>query len=358
MLERRIDIMKLRIKTGWVICGLAILIFAFLATPPEVVSKELTVVAVMYGHANEGTWDPSAYQGLLGAQKKVPFTLHLNEGTSTQDAEKIIRNWAAKGVDVIFAHSDIYTEQLLKVAQRFKKVHFIGEAQLDPRLHRDNPELSKLVPEKTPPNVLFAGDTPFEGNYLAGYAAALVSKTNTLGVLQPFEAPPLNRYSNSFLFGAQAAKPDIKVKVVYLGDYIAPAETRDAVKTLAQQGCDVVFSEMDDNSAILESAAQGIYSLPMYIDKHNVDSKAVLTSVVMGWGVVLQGAIAAASKGTWADYRKEHYFRGLSVSDGSIYLGTWGTDVPESVKKAVADVKAKIADGTIKVKIVDEKLIQ
>lgn len=350
--------MKQQTKVLWVMCVVALFCFSAFAVPAVTAAKELTVVAVMYGHANEGTWDPAAYQGLLKVQKNIAFTLKVNEGTSTQDAEKIIRNWAAKGVDVIFAHSNIYTEQLLKVARRFDKVYFIGEQMLDPRLHRDNPELAKYLPEKTPSNVLFVGDTPYEGNYLAGYTAAMMSKKNTLGVLQPFESPGLFRYTNSFLFGAQAAKPDIKVKVVYLGDYIAPAETRDAVKTLAEQGCDVVFSQMDDNSAILESAAQGIYCIPMYADKSAVNPKAVLTSVVMGWEGPLGGAIEAASKGTWAGYREVHYFRALSVSDNSIRLGKWGTEVPQSVKDAVEEVKSKIADGTIKVKIVDKKLIK
>jgi basic membrane lipoprotein Med (substrate-binding protein (PBP1-ABC) superfamily) len=205
---------------------------------------------------------------------------------------------------------------------------------------------------------VFAGDTPYEGNYLAGYAAALMSKKGTIGVLQPFESPGLFRYTNSFLFGAQAAKSNIKVKVIYIGDYIAPAETRDAVKTLAQQGCDVVLSQMDDNSAILESAAQGIYCIPMYADKHAVDPKAVLTSVVMGWEVPLEGAIEAASKGTWATYREKHYFRGLSVADNSIRLGKWGIEVPTNVKDEVEKIRARIASGEIKVKIVDKKLIQ
>ncbi len=338
--------------------GLAVFGFFTLSATPISAAGEFTVVAIMYGHANEGTWDPAAYQGLLKAQKEIPFTLKVNEGTSTQDAEKIIRNWAAKDVNVIFAHSNIYTEQLLNVAKRFNKVHFIGELMLDPRKHRDNPELANYLPEKTPSNVLFAGDTPYEGNYLAGYTAALMSKKDMLGVLQPFESPGLFRYTNSFLFGAQAAKPDITVKVIYLGDYIAPAETRDAVKTLAQQGCDVVFTQMDDNSAILESAAQGIYVIPMYADKSAVNPKAVLTSVVMGWEGPLGGAIEAASKGTWAGYREKHYFRGLSVADNSIRLGTWGTEVPTSVKDEVEKVRAKIASGEIKVNIVDKKLIQ
>jgi basic membrane lipoprotein Med (substrate-binding protein (PBP1-ABC) superfamily) len=350
--------MKVMHKLLVLIVVLAVVCFSVFRGTTEVRADEFTVVAIMYGHANEGTWDPAAYQGLLKVQKNVPFTLKVNEGTSTQDAEKIIRNWAAKGVDLIFAHSNIYTEQLLKVATRFEKVYFIGEQMLDPRLHRDNPQLAKYLPEKTPTNVLFAGDTPYEGNFLAGYTAALMSKKDTLGVLQPFESPGLFRYTNSFLFGAQAAKPNIKVKVVYLGDYIAPAETRDAVKTLAQQGCDVVFSQMDDNSAILESAAQGIYVVPMYADKSAVNPKAVLTSVVMGWEGPLGGAIGAAAKGTWSGYREEYYFRGLSVADNSIRLGTWGTEVPQRVKDEVEGVRNKIASGEIKVKIVDKKLIQ
>ena len=317
---------------------------------------EMEVVAIMYGHAKEGTWDPAAYQGLLKTQKKVGFKLSLNEGTGMQDAEKIIRNWAAKGVNVVFAHSLIYSDQLISVAKHYPDVYFIGEQIMDPSTTRDG-EPSAYRKEVTPDNVLFMGDTPLEGNYMAGYAAALMSKTGIIGILQPFESPGLNRYSNSFLFGAQAAKPDINMKVVYIGDYIAPAETRDAVKSLAQQGCDVIFTEMDDNSAILEAAAQGIYVIPMYMDKHDVDSKTVLTSVVMGWHVPMTGAIEAAANGTWAQYREKHYFRPLSVAEGSLSLGIWGDTVPIGVKNALKKVQADIKSGKITVKAEDKTII-
>jgi len=318
---------------------------------------EMEVVAVLYGHANEGTWDPAAYQGILKAQEKVGFNLSLNEETSTQDAEKIIRNWAAREVDVIFAHSDIYLDQVINVAKQFKDVYFICETQIDPEIHRDDPEVGGYAPDKTPPNLVLAGDTPWEGNYMAGYVAAKMSKSNKLGILQPFEAPPLNRYTNCFVFGARAAKSDIEIRVVYIGDYIAPAETRDAVNSLAQQGCDVVFSQMDDNAAILESAAQGIYCIPMYMDKSEVDPKTVLTSVVMDWSGPLTGAIEAVSKGNFEEYRKEWYFRPLSAKDGSIFLGTWGTDVPASLKKEVEDLEKRFQKGTLTVELVSEVMI-
>jgi basic membrane lipoprotein Med (substrate-binding protein (PBP1-ABC) superfamily) len=350
--------MKNRLKILCVLSAFTLLFCAILASPAVTVAKELTVVAIMYGHANEGTWDPSAYQGLLKAQEKTPFTLHLHEGTTTQDAEKVIRNWAAKGMDVVFAHSDIYIDQVISVAKRFKKVHFICETQIDPALLKDDPEQAKYAPENAPPNLVLSGDTPWEGNYMAGYVAAMVSKTGMLGVLQPFEAPPLNRYTNCFLFGAQAAKPDIKVKVVYIGDYIAPAETRDGVKSLAESGCDVIFSQMDDNSAILESAAQGVYCIPMYMDKSDVDPKTVLTSVVMDWSGPLGGAIEAVAKDNWDEYRKQWYFRPLSAKDGSIFLGKWGTTAPDDVKKAAADLNEKFKNGELTVKLVDEVLIK
>jgi basic membrane protein A and related proteins len=331
---------------------------AFAAGGGEAVKGEMEVVAVMYGHANEGTWDPSAFAGLQKAQAKTPFKLSLSEGTSTQDVEKVLRNWASRGVSVIFAHSDIYLEQVLTVAKQFPKTNFIGELQLDPALNPNDPDIGKFAPDKMPPNVVMAGDTPYEGNYMAGYVAAMMSKTNKLGVLQPFEAPPLNRYSNCFYYGAKAAKPNVELQVVFVGDYIAPAETRDAVKSLAKNGCDVIFTEMDDNSAILEAAAQGIRIIPMYMDKLDVDPNAVITSVVMDWAGPLGGAIEATAKGKFADYRAKLYFNPLSVKDGSIYLGKWGNNVPDAVKKAASDLAAKFKSGALKVPLSTERLIK
>jgi len=336
--------------------SLLLIVVFFLSSTIFAVEKkeEMELVVIMYGEANQGTWEPAAHEALLKVQKEVPFNLSLNENTSTQDAERIIRNWAAHGADVIFAHSAVYIDNLITVAKNFENVYFIGESRGPVTLNQtDYPYRS----ENTPLNFVIAGDTPGEGNYLAGYAAALMSKNGMLGILQPFESPGLNDYSNSFYFGAKEAKPDIEVKIVYLGDYIAPAETRDAVKSLAQQGCDVIFTELDDNSSIVECAAQGIYCIPMYIDKSSFDPKTVLTSVVMDWSGPLGGAIEAVYNNNFAEYRKESYFRPLTVKDHSLYLGKWAPTVPDEVKKAVAEVEAKIIDGTLKVEKVEESII-
>jgi basic membrane protein A len=307
-------------------------------------AKEISVAVIMYGPAHEGTWDPAAYEALMKVQKTVPFTLHLNENTAVQDAEKAMRDWAARGVDVVWAHSDIYTDQLLKVAPRFKKVHFVAEITLDPRTYEG---YAQYAPDKTSENVLFNGDTPYEAHYLAGYASALMSKSQKIAMLQPFESPNINRFINSFLFGAQAAKPNIDAKLVIIGDFVAPAETRDAVKTLAQQGVDAIFVMLDDNSGILESAAQGINCVAPYRDKHEIAPDTVITSTCYGAHVMLKGVFEAVAKGTFAEYRAKHYFRPMSLKEDSLSLGKWGTHVPDSVKGAVAKVEAKLRSGEI-----------
>jgi basic membrane protein A len=314
---------------------------------PTPSATEMQVAAVLYGVANEGTWEPAAYNAILDAQKKLNFKLNLSENTSTQDAEKIIRDWASRGVTAIWAHSSIYNEALIKVAGQFPNVYFIAEGGYA----EDSPADPKpeAGPEKFPANVVMLGDTPGEGNFLAGYVAALASIKGAVGVLQPFESTGLNYYTNTFVQGAKLAKPDIKVQVVMVGDYVAPAETRTAIQSLAQQGFDMIFTQMDDNSSILECKAQGILCIPMYMDKHDLDPETVLTSVVFNWFVPLYDALAAVKDNTFATYRETNFFRPLSVKDNGLYLGQWGTKATDEIKNAAEDVKAKIISGEIKV---------
>lgn len=322
---------------------------------PTPTSAKLTLAAILYGHANEGTWDPAGYKGILSVQEKIPFELSMSEAVSSQDAEKVIRDWAARGTNIVFAHSDTYTDQLITVAANFPNVYFIGEFGIDPAVKASEPDQAKYQKANAPKNLVFLGDTPEEGNYLAGYAAALSSKSGKIGILQPFESGTMNRYTNAFIYGAKAAKPDIQTLVVYVGDYVAPAETRDGIKSMAQQGADVIFTELDDNSSILECAAQKIQCVAMYVDKMDFDPKTVLSSVVQDWSVQLMSAVEAVQKGAWTAFRQANYFQPQTLSNGSVHLGAWGTAATEDVKKAVAGVEAKIISGEIKVPMDDSK---
>ena len=115
---------------------------------------------------------------------------------------------------------------------------------------------------------------------------------------------------------------------------------------------------MDDNSAILECQAQGIYCITMYIDKSDVAPETVLTSVVFDWSKPLKGSIEAVAKGTMEEYRKENYFRPVQLEDNSLYLGKYAPSVPKSVKDEVKKVQQQILNGAIEVPLVTDEIIK
>jgi hypothetical protein len=59
----------------------------------------------------------------------------------------------------------------------------------------------------------------------------------------------------------------------------------------------------------------------------------------------------ALQTGQFEDYRQKHYFRAQSLGEGSIDLGQWGEGVPDSLKEKVAEMRAKIIDGGIKMQV-------
>jgi basic membrane lipoprotein Med (substrate-binding protein (PBP1-ABC) superfamily) len=105
----------------------------------------------------------------------------------------------------------------------------------------------------------------------------------------------------------------------------------------------------------LECAANNIYCIAQYLDKHSTDPKTVLTSVVQEWAVQLKGPIEAVQNGTWAEFRNNNYFQPQNLAAGSVHLGEWSTTASEDVKKAVAVVEANIKSGVVKVPMDESK---
>ena len=80
--------------------------------------------------------------------------------------------------------------------------------------------------------------------YLAGYAAASVSKTGTLGQILGTEGSVILEFVVGFEQGAKAAKPDIKLlraTVNSANPFSDPAKGKELALAQIQQGADVIF---------------------------------------------------------------------------------------------------------------------
>jgi basic membrane protein A len=110
-----------------------------------------------------------AVEAALGAGVKTTFVENVPEGA---DAERVIRDLARQGNQIIFTPSFGYMEPTLKVAKEFPDVKF-----------------ESITGYKTAPNVATANARYYEGRFLAGIAAGRMSKTGVAGYVAGFPIP-------------------------------------------------------------------------------------------------------------------------------------------------------------------------
>ncbi len=321
-----------------IVAGIAV----YLAMQPSgVAPANVKLGAIMYGLASETTWDMNVVSALETIGDKYGVEIGYSESVDMAKIDSILRAMSEE-YTIIWPHSSSYEEFVKNVAPSFPNTYYLTEYTEDRGVNW------------YPQNVVCAAQDPKDGYFLAGVLAAKMSTAQKFGCLQAMDDPGDTLYQAAFRQGVWYVNPDAELSRVVIGDYVAPIETRDAVKAFAEAGCDVVFSAMDDLSATMEAEVQGIRTIECYMDSTSQYPDTILNCALWNFGAILDQMVGAVINGTWTEYRAEHWFNPLSLEDGSCGLGTYGNGVPQDVKDYVAEAKQKIIDGEIVVQQIME----
>ena len=192
------------------------------ASAPEPLKVGFVYVAPLTGAGWVHQHDEGrkAVEAALGARVKTRYVENVAEGP---DGERVIRDLAQQGYQLIFTPSFGYMEATLKVAQEFPKIKF-----------------ESITGYKTAPNVAVANARYYEGRYLSGIAAARMSKAQVAGYVAGFPIPEVLQGINAFTLGMRSVNPKAQVHVVWLNTWFDPTRERDAAMTLMNQGADVL----------------------------------------------------------------------------------------------------------------------
>lgn len=307
-------------------------------------AKPLRIAVVLWGHHDEGLWDPAAANAVLKLKDKYNLEITWVEEISLTELESVLRTLAETN-DVIYLTTDEFEEACKAVAPDFPGVYWIQEYE------------AKVIPaDYFPPNVVaFNAYRANELSFWAGAIAAKITKTNKLGVIQAIPGPRDTRLmSAAFRSGAQYVNEDIEVLRVVIGAYTDPIKTRDSVASLAEAGCDIVFVGMDDESGTLEARERGIYSIQAYLDITSEYPDTLIGCTCWIWDVWLDRALDAIVKDRFEEFRAEHFEMPLSLEDRSLDIPTFGNMVSEDVKAFAEDLRNKIIEGTVSVPTIDE----
>jgi basic membrane protein A and related proteins len=286
----------------------------------------LKMAWVYVGPPGDGGWTYAhdlgrkAVEAKLGAKVATSFVENVPEGA---DAERVIRDLAAKGNKVIFTTSFGYMEQTLKVAKTFPKVEFYHATGF-----------------KSAPNVVIYNSRMYEPAYLAGIIAGHVSKKGVLGFVASFPIPEVVRNINAFTMGARTVNPKITTKVVWISTWFDPSKERAAAETLIGQGADVLLQNTDSSAVLQTAQDKGAYAFGWDSDMTAYAPKAHLASAIEIWGGYYTKVAEAALAGKPL---KTTVWGG--IKDGMNDLVSVSAAVPDAAKKAVAAKKAEIAAG-------------
>jgi basic membrane protein A and related proteins len=264
-----------------------------------------------------------AVQAALGDQVKTTYVENVPEGA---DAERVIRDLAAQGNQIIFTPSFGYMEPTMRVARDFPNVRF-----------------ESITGYKTAANVSAANARYYEGRYLAGIAAGRMTKTNLAGYVAGFPIPEVLQGINAFTLGMRSVNPKAQVKVLWLNAWFDPPKERDAALVLMNQDADVLAFHTGSNAVMIAAQERGKMAVAYHSDMRKVAPDAQIAAVTHNWGAYYTKQVRATLDGSW----KTGNFWG-GVREGMIRVDSFGPKVPKAVVDEVSAAQLAIGAGALK----------
>jgi len=299
--------------------------FATCLTAAGVASAETKVGFVYVGPIGDHGWSFQHNQSRLALEKELDVkTSYVESVPEGADAERVIRQMAADGNNVIFTTSFGYMNPTNKVAKRFPKVKF-----------------EHATGYKRGGNVSTYSARFYEGRAVLGAIAGKMTKTNTIGYIASFPIPEVIRGINSMTLAARKVNPDIKVKVVWVNTWFDPGKEGDAAKALIDQGADVITQHTDSPAPLQVAEKRGVYGFGQASNMKAFAPTAQLTAIVNNWDQYYIDRVKAAKDGSW-----ESTDTWSGIKEGMVTMAPYADAVPQDVRDYADSVKASIVNGS------------
>lgn len=261
-----------------------------------------------------------AVEAALGDRVATTYVQDVAEGA---DAERVIRDLASQGNQLIFTPSFGYMEPTLKVAKDFPNVKF-----------------ESITGYKTAANVAVANARYYEGRYLAGIAAGRLA--SSAGYVAGFPIPEVIQGINAFTLGMRSVNPRATVKVVWLGAWFDPPREREAAMALFNQGVEIMAFHTGSTAVMSAAQERGRLAIAYHSDMRKVAPDAQVLAITHQWGNYYTRRAQAVLDGSW----KSAALWG-GVKEGMIRVDSFGPKVPKQVVDEVLARQRDIAAGKL-----------
>jgi basic membrane protein A and related proteins len=288
----------------------------------------------------------AACSGAEKAIKELSAKGKIIESQGIADQEAAMRSAISLNYDIVLAPA-VEAETVLSLAKEFPDQKF-GVP-------------SDIFVEKLPPNVAAFQINTHEGSFLAGLIAGKLTKTNVVGAVVGGDGPGLNIFFYGYQQGVLTANPKCKVLVSYLGfDFSNPTLGKETALSQYQQGADIIYQIAGRSGEGVISAAKekGLFAIGVDSNQDDIAPGNVIVSMMKRVDMTSYLLVKNVQEGKF-----QSGFQVIGLKEGGVGLSwdsgskTFEQKGPKdmvaklpAVKKLVAEYKAKILNGTFKVR--------
>lgn len=281
--------------------------------------------------------------------------------SAKEGADKLAADYGVK-VTTIECQEENFKQSMMQAAEASDIVVPVGWQFYDiPEVANEYPDTKFIWVDNVAegieelPNVLCITYAQNQGSFLAGYIAAEMSETGTVGAVGGENNDTINDFLIGYEQGAKYVNPDIKVVTNYANNYEDPAKGKECALALNSQGADVIFQVAGNTGNGVFAAAKEANFYAIGVDQDQKISapeydEQIICSMKKEVGTSIYDTIKA--------FIEEETWQGARVWTADMATGyvsiSYGNDkstqqVSDAIKAEVEDIAAKIVAGDIQV---------
>lgn len=325
-------------------------------------TADFTFGLLMVGPANDHGWSQAHFEAAKIMEKDIPGTkmIYIDKVNPADrpgiTIPMLVDDLVSKGAELIIGNSDDMKDGMREASIMHPDIYFLHISGDDALTGKMNKNLSNLM-----------GRMEY-GKMMAGFVAAMTSKTGKIGYLGPLINAETRRLTSSAYLGARYAwtevlkKPaaELKFKVSWIGFWFnIPGVTSDPTLVTRQffdSGYDVVLSGIDTTEALVvagqqKKAGKAVWAVPYDFKEACTEAPdACLGVPYFNWVPGYKQFITDAKNGKW----KQQFvwlgpdWKDINNIETSSIGFLEGKALGEPQKKALTAFQKGLADGSIK----------
>ena len=308
-------------------------VFAQVTKPVAGRPPKLKVAFALLSTIHDMGWTTAHYQGIeyLKKELKDHIQVEYTENVLAADTERVVRNYAKSGSDIIFGTTFEHMDPMLMVAKDFPDTVF-----------------EHCSGYKTAKNMGTYFARMEQAEYLAGYMAGLMGFKN-VGTVATQPIPEPIRGINAFTVGLRRGlkegnhphDPARLNTVVWLKKWLDPINEVVLAETLINQRHDLIRQMADTPDSARTACYKRVPAVGYGMDAKRYGADCALVSTTWNWGPYYVDAVTRVMNKTWKPQEISWGFK-----ENLILLSPFHATVPKPVQdKVLAELK-KMKAGT------------